>query len=279
MSFSFPHQGIAIRYEIIGSGQPLVFCHGLGGDLAQPKRLAGEVPGWQTIVWDCRFHGETGPDSETEELNFEIMAGDLEALLDHLRIESAVIGGISMGAGVAVRFAAAHPRRARALILIRPAWTDSPHPPNLALLEQIGKWLEVLEPMDALRRLQNDEQFIAIVRQSADCAESLRQQCRNARARERSLRLRAMPASVPVGCEQHHHLTQPVLVIGNEPDPMHPMSIAEWWASALGGAAALRQVPSKAHDALGHERAIRQHIEEFLAAVPEQCITDRWEHV
>ena len=38
------HDGIRFYYEVSGSGPALVFCHGLTGDLEQPKELLGEFP-------------------------------------------------------------------------------------------------------------------------------------------------------------------------------------------------------------------------------------------
>jgi pimeloyl-ACP methyl ester carboxylesterase len=279
MTSTFRHQGIAFRYQTIGKGEPLVFCHGLGGDLEQPKQLLGEIPGWRLIVWDCRLHGQTQQDTETEAMTFDVMATDLAALLNHLDIDRAVVGGISMGAGIAVRFAVNQPGRARALILVRPAWTDSPHPPNLSLLAQIGIWLEEFEPADVQKTLEDDPRFKSVSQVSGDCAESLRQQCMKPLARQQSLRLREMPAAVPLRPNESPQLTQPVLIIGNDCDPMHPLELAEWWASQLGALATLHQVPSKTHDVAGHRSAIRQHIQQFLAALPAQGPESRGERL
>jgi pimeloyl-ACP methyl ester carboxylesterase len=67
---------------------------------------------------DFRGHGKTdlGP---FEKLTFNQFADDIIALLDHLMIKSAIIGGISMGAGVALNLAIRYPERLTALILIR----------------------------------------------------------------------------------------------------------------------------------------------------------------
>jgi 3-oxoadipate enol-lactonase len=55
-------------------------------------------------------------------LSFDQLADDVEALLDHLGIERAVIGGASGGSGVALRFALRHPSRTAALLLIHPVY-------------------------------------------------------------------------------------------------------------------------------------------------------------
>ena len=125
MTATFQHDGIQFPYERIGQGEPFVFGHGLGGNRQQPKDLAGAVPGHQLIVWDSRGHGETQPVRPPEKICFVTLADDLAALLDHLEIKRAVIGGISMGAGVAANFAVRWPERMLGLILVRPAWLGS----------------------------------------------------------------------------------------------------------------------------------------------------------
>jgi pimeloyl-ACP methyl ester carboxylesterase len=50
------------------------------------------------------------------------LADDVVALLDHLRIEQAVIGGLSLGANVSYEVALRHPERVRALILEMPVF-------------------------------------------------------------------------------------------------------------------------------------------------------------
>ena len=57
-------------------------------------------------------------------------ATDVAALLDHLDIDAAVLGGISLGAAISMRLAASTPWRIKALILARPAWVDEPAPPR-----------------------------------------------------------------------------------------------------------------------------------------------------
>ncbi len=76
--------GIRFYYEVSGDGPPLVFCHGLTGNLEQPKQLLGEFPGFRLIVWDARGHGETQPAGPAEHFNFDTFARDLAALLDDL---------------------------------------------------------------------------------------------------------------------------------------------------------------------------------------------------
>ena len=54
---------------------------------------------------ECRGHGQTEACLDPSRISFAQFAEDLAVLLDSLNIERAVVGGISMGAGVALAFA------------------------------------------------------------------------------------------------------------------------------------------------------------------------------
>jgi pimeloyl-ACP methyl ester carboxylesterase len=124
-----------IYYEESGDGPPLIFSHGLGGSHDRARELVGTLPGVRTIIYDNRGHGRTGGAGAT----FDVMVGDREALMDHLGIDAAVVGGVSMGAGIAAAFALRAPKRVRALVLARPAWLDAPNPPNLEPARQLAQ--------------------------------------------------------------------------------------------------------------------------------------------
>lgn len=129
---------LRFAYRDAGSGPAFVFQHGLGADAGQPASLAPR--GYRLITLECRGHGGTslGP---PDELGFETLARDLDTLLDELRLSRVVLGGVSMGAGVALTLARLRPHRARALVLVRPAWLDRARPPNLQVFPEIAALL------------------------------------------------------------------------------------------------------------------------------------------
>jgi len=99
-----------------GDGPAVVLSHGYLMDAsmfdAQADALA---PEYRVITWDQRGHGGTpapGP------FTYWDSARDLLALLDHLGVEEAVLGGMSQGGFVSLRAALLEPRRVRGLILI-----------------------------------------------------------------------------------------------------------------------------------------------------------------
>ena len=227
MTSTFDRDNVRFRYEVLGDGRPLVLCHGLGGDRQQPRDLVGPLDGYRLIVWDCRGHGETQPVGPAEKFCFASMAEDLASLLDHLGVEQAIVGGISMGAGIAARFAAQWPGRVEALVLVRPAWLVQPLPENLALFPRVADLLRQLGPDAGLAEFEKLPELAAVRRCSPAVAESLCEQFTKPNAVERSIRLERLPRDCPVDrWSIVESLTMPALVVGNEQDTVHPMEFA-----------------------------------------------------
>ena len=107
-----------INYEDTGgTTAPVVLAHGLLMDreMFAPQITAAEA-GSRFITWDARCHGET--ENTDDPFTYWDLADDLKGLLDHLGVERAVIGGMSQGGFVALRFALRYPERVSALILM-----------------------------------------------------------------------------------------------------------------------------------------------------------------
>lgn len=119
--------GFNMVYDDTGAvGVPLLLIHGFPLDrtlwTAQTRALADIA---RVITPDLRGSGESELPSGA--VSMDTYADDLNSLLDHLSVERAIIGGLSMGGYVAFAFYRKYPRRVRALILAdtRPQ-VDSP---------------------------------------------------------------------------------------------------------------------------------------------------------
>ncbi len=108
--------GFDLYYEVHGEGPPLVLAHGMGGNHASWfHQVAAFAPRYRTIVFDQRGFGNSrdaadGPGRSR-------FVADLAALLDHLKVERALLVAQSMGGGTCAGFTAQYPRRVGALVL------------------------------------------------------------------------------------------------------------------------------------------------------------------
>jgi pimeloyl-ACP methyl ester carboxylesterase len=110
---------LSIAYEIHGTGDPVLMINGIGA----PRGAWGlQVPfiseRYQTITFDNRDVGETGPGTTTERYGTDQFAVDAAGLLDCLGIERAHIVGASMGGCIAQQFAILFPERTQSVTII-----------------------------------------------------------------------------------------------------------------------------------------------------------------
>jgi pimeloyl-ACP methyl ester carboxylesterase len=131
-----------------GDGAPVILAHGFLMDremfAPQVRELA---PEFRVITWDERGFGQTEFDGRP--FTYWDSAADCLALLDHLGIERAVVGGMSQGGFLSLRAALLAPERVRALVLIdTQAGTEDPE--RLPAYREMQRtWLEV-GPVDEL---------------------------------------------------------------------------------------------------------------------------------
>lgn len=112
--------GANLYYEVHGPSEAapaVVLSHGGWADLSMwLDAVAALRDEFRFVVYDrrdCgRSHAPAGSDSA------EVWRDDLRALLDHLGIERAVIGGQSYGALISIELLLAYPQRASAALLV-----------------------------------------------------------------------------------------------------------------------------------------------------------------
>ena len=114
---AFTRNGFTTYYEESGSGEPVALICGLGADLQVWRFLAPELSKrFRVLTFDNRGAGRS--DAPDEPYAIAQMADDVDDLLGHLAIESAVIVGWSMGGVIAQALARSNPARVRQLVLM-----------------------------------------------------------------------------------------------------------------------------------------------------------------
>jgi pimeloyl-ACP methyl ester carboxylesterase len=130
--------GIKLYYESRGIGRPLVLLHGgLGsGEMFGPN-LPALAEGRRVITVDLQGHGRTADIDRP--LSTELMAGDIAALIRHLKLDRPDLMGFSLGGGVAVFVALRHPELVGKLVIVStPIKRDAFYADILAQQAQVG---------------------------------------------------------------------------------------------------------------------------------------------
>ena len=110
--------GSTLAYGDRGNGLPLMLIHGfpLCRKMWRPQAEALAKAGCRVITPDLRGFGESGLSSGT--VSMDVYADDIVALMDHLGIDRAVTGGMSMGGYVLLNLLERYPERVAAAIFI-----------------------------------------------------------------------------------------------------------------------------------------------------------------
>lgn len=264
MTSSFGRDGIAFHYRESGTGTPFVFQHGLGGDVNQPFGLLDPLPRFRLIAFDFRGHGNTRPLGDPAQIGIAPFADDLAALLDHLALPRAIIGGISLGAAVALNFALRYPERVLGLVLSRPAWLDAPFPENTRIYPRIARLIRDHGPLNGQAIFRNWPEYRAVLEESPDAARSLLGQFESPRAEDALERLERIPYDVPCPApEAWRAIRVPTLVLANRQDPIHPYEYGDTLARTIPQARFAELTP-KSVSIDTHAADVRRAITSFL---------------
>jgi pimeloyl-ACP methyl ester carboxylesterase len=110
--------GIRLYYEESGSGPPLVLVHGFSCGIRswdpQIRALCGTR---RVIAYDVRGFGMSDAPERADGYSQALSVADLAGLLEHLDIDRAAVGGLSMGGNIALNLAITHPGKVSALIV------------------------------------------------------------------------------------------------------------------------------------------------------------------
>ena len=118
----FEHEGRRLAYESVGDGPAVVLIHGLLLDAWINRELATLISGlgYRVLLLDLLGHGRSEKSSDPKDHRTDFYADQVVGLLDHLGVERAVIGGISLGCLVSLQVAVRYPRRVSGLFLEMP---------------------------------------------------------------------------------------------------------------------------------------------------------------
>ncbi len=256
--------GVELAWDDTGRGLPVVLLHAFpvnrGMWASQRETLAAR---YRVITPDFRGHGESG--LADEDSTMERLAEDIAGLLDDLKLERVVLGGLSMGGYAAFAFLRRHAGRVAALILAGTrAGADSEdgrkaRHDNAALAEKEGAGViaeRLLPKLLGATTQTNKPEVVAAVRAMilstppAGIARALRG-------------MAARPNSTPL----LGYIGVPTLILVGEEDTLTPPAESEAMAKAIPGAA-LVNIPAAGHLAnLEQPAAFTRALEDFLGSL------------
>jgi pimeloyl-ACP methyl ester carboxylesterase len=226
----FQYNGHRISYDDYGAGErPLILIHGLLMNRGMFDRLGREMAarGNRVIAIDLLGHGLSDRPADMTQYSMTFFARQIEALMDHLDMDEAVVGGTSLGANTTLELAYLEPKRVRAMMLEMPV-LDNALLAVAVIFTPIMVGLRFGEPLwravaSVARRIPRTNPLLDmgldVIRQ--DPAPSM-----------------AVLEGLFLGSSAPHHqfrveMTQPTLVIGHHRDPLHPFSDSGMLAEEL----------------------------------------------
>jgi pimeloyl-ACP methyl ester carboxylesterase len=230
---SFIHQGRRISWREHGEGERvIVLTHGLLMDSRMYTGLAQVLAGHghRVIAVDMLGHGNSDQPHDMSAYSMTQFGQDIVALIDHLGVGQAVVGGTSLGANVALEAAVAAPDRVRALVLEMPV-----------LERGITAAAAVFVPLAlALRLNQRGMRAVATLTRLIPRTHYLVDLLIDFVRRDPAASLAVLDGltfgRIAPPLEQRRALQQPALVIGHPSDPVHPFGDADTTARDLSAA-------------------------------------------
>jgi pimeloyl-ACP methyl ester carboxylesterase len=231
-SGSFTSRGQRLAYSVHGTGdRPIVLLPGLllPARLNEPLAVHLAARGHRVILLDPLGQGASARPRDMWRYSMPHFGIDTVALLDHLRIDQAVVGGTSLGANITLEVASLAPERVRGMLLEMPvldhalvacAGTFAPLLFAVTLGEPVMRLvarLARLVPSSTLPLLA--DVFLDALRQDPGPSGALLQGLFFGR--------------IAPHRDERRTFTSPALIIGHHRDPVHPFSDAGMLAREL----------------------------------------------
>lgn len=228
----FSYEGHKLAYTIHGRGpRTTILTPGLLLSQKMQWPLARDLAGRgnRVVTFDFLGHGASDRPHDIERYSMPAFAQQVVALLDHLQLEQAVIGGTSLGANVTLEVAALAPERLQGMIIEMPV-LDKAIPACGAVFTPLLFALTYGAPvMNLLARGARAVPRQAVPLLAELALDSIAQDPRPSGAVLRGILFgRTAPDRAT-----RKALAAPALVIGHPRDPIHPFSDADMLAAEL----------------------------------------------
>lgn len=229
--------GLTLRVDDSGgAGTVVVFQHGLGGAAGQPAEIFPQAPGLRRLTLECRGHGGSQAGA-TQRFSIANFADDVAALIEQAGVGPVVLGGISMGAAIALNLAVRRAELVRGLLLVRPAWLTESAPENMAPNAEVGRLLTAMPAAAARQAFLAGATARRLADEAPDNLKSLMGFFDRPETEVIAALLVRIAADGPGVTEADlDAIGVPTLVLGNRRDAIHPITHAQTLAERIPGA-------------------------------------------
>jgi pimeloyl-ACP methyl ester carboxylesterase len=215
------YQGHRIRFDEYGEGEwPIVLVHGLLMNRRMFDRLGPALAdrGNRVICVDLLGHGGSDQPDDLRLYSMPLFGEQLVALLDHLELETAVVGGTSLGANVALELAVSHPERAEGLFIEMPV-LDNALAAVAAIFAPVLLGLRIGRPV-----VEVTSRLASLVPRTHFLLDIGLDWLRRRPGPSVAVLEGLLLGETAPGREQRRRIAQPTLVVGHPRDPLHPFS-------------------------------------------------------
>ncbi len=210
-----------------GQGQTIWFQHGLCGSAAQTLEAFPDDTRFRLHTLECRGHGASEA-GDVNAISINTFAQDVAASVEAQNVGPAILGGISMGAAIALHLAVHKPYLVKALVLARPAWLADKAPESMQPNAEVGGLLAQYPPQIAKTRFLTSPTTARLSVLSPDNLKSLLGFFDREPMDVTMALLSRISADGPgVTEKQIRTLSIPTLIIGTHADAIHPMAYAQ----------------------------------------------------
>ena len=227
----FDSGGVQLYYEIHGHGpRVLVFMHGILMDSNMNRRLANDLAalGYRVVLLDLPGHGLSEKPQRASFHRMDTYAEHVVDLLDHLGVDKAAIGGVSLGGNVSLLVAAIAPERVQALVIEMPVleWAVP-----AAAITFIPMLLAVHFARPLVRRTAS--LFRRLPRTGNGPVDSVMNTLSNDPTETAAVLHGILAGPIAPTVSQRAAMDIPAMVIGHQVDRIHPFHDAEQLARRL----------------------------------------------
>jgi pimeloyl-ACP methyl ester carboxylesterase len=226
----FRYEGHRIEYDSYGEGERvLVLVHGLLMNRRMFDRLGPELAnrGNRVICVDMLGHGRSDRPEDLRLYSMPLFARQVAALLDHLELPAAVVGGTSLGANIALELATREPERVRGLFIEMPV-LDNALSAVAATFTPVLLGLRWGRPAFEVVSL-----FTSAIPRSSHLVDIGLDWVRQRPGPSRAVLEGLLLGETAPHREERLKIEQPALIVGHPRDPLHPFSDSGMLAEEL----------------------------------------------